>query len=65
MTAARMLERWAASSKVNQEDWSEAMLPTWVADEIEHGNAARDVAEAVGRCLQHFVGRRGRADQML
>ncbi|MDQ3441600.1 MAG: hypothetical protein M3478_14755, partial [Planctomycetota bacterium] len=34
---ARMLEKWAASAKVNQDDWTAAMIPLWVADEVEHG----------------------------
>jgi hypothetical protein len=58
--AARMLKRWAASAKLNQDDWTRAMRPVWVADEVEYGYATeRDVVEAVTKCLDEFsAGRR-------
>ena len=55
-TAARMLERWAASAKVTQEDWTAAMVPLWVADEVEYGyTSEQDVVAAVNECLAHFA----------
>jgi hypothetical protein len=54
--AARMLERWAASVKVNQHDWSEAMEPSWIAREIEYGyTSEQDVIASVNKCLTHFA----------
>ena len=55
-TAARMLRHWAASAKVNQDDWSAAMMPTWIADEIDCGHASeQDVIASVDTCLAHFA----------
>ena len=53
---ARKLARWAASAKVNQDDWTEAMVPTCAADEIEYGiTSEQDVIAAIDRCLKHFA----------
>src|SRR5687767_10003565 len=34
--AALMLQRWAGSANVNQDDVTHAMTPLWLADEIEY-----------------------------
>ena len=55
-TAALMLERWAASANVDQDDWTKAMLPIWVADEVEYGYTSKqDVVESISKCLAHFA----------
>jgi hypothetical protein len=55
-TAARILERWASSAKVNQDNWSEAMMPSWIAVEIGCGHASeQDVIASVKKCLAHFA----------
>ena len=54
-TAARMLERWAASATVNEDEWSAAMMPRLIASEIECGHASeQDVIASVDECLAHF-----------
>jgi hypothetical protein len=55
-TAAEMLQRWASSAKINQEDWSAAMMPYWIASEIDCGHAREvDAIAAVRQCLAHFA----------
>jgi hypothetical protein len=54
--AALMLQWWAASANVNEEDRTQAMIPIWVADEIEYDNASEwDVVETINRSLAHFA----------
>jgi hypothetical protein len=54
--AALMLQRWAASANVNQDDWTQAMVPIWVADEVEYGHTSeQDVVESISKCLAHFA----------
>ncbi len=55
-TAARMLERWASGAKVNQGEWERAMMPSWIACEIDCGHASeQDVIASVDKCLAHFA----------
>jgi hypothetical protein len=59
-TAAQMLRRWAASACVNQDDRTQAMIPTWMADEVEYGYTSdQDVIEALNDSLAHFASKRG------
>jgi hypothetical protein len=55
-TAAGMLLRWASSAKINQDDWSAAMMPHWIEVEIDCGHASEEyVISSVNKCLAHFA----------
>jgi hypothetical protein len=55
-TAAEMLQRWASSAKINQDEWSAAMMPSWIASELGCGHASEeDVIASVEKCLAHFA----------
>ena len=53
---ANMLAIWAGSAKVNPDDWTAAMLPSWVADEVPYGNTTdQQVVESVDNCIAYFA----------
>jgi hypothetical protein len=54
--AAYMLAIWAGSAKIGQDDWTTAMLPSWIADEVPYGNATdQQVIESIHDCIAHFA----------
>ena len=56
--AAQMLAVWAGSAKVNRDDWTAAMVPSWVAGDVPYGHATdQQVVEAVDACVAHFAAR--------
>jgi hypothetical protein len=42
LLAAHMLKVWAANARVNQDGWTGAMVPSWIADEISYGYTSVD-----------------------
>jgi hypothetical protein len=54
--AARMLEVWACSAELNHEDWTAAMMPSWITSEVDSRHARDiDVIESIEGCLKHFA----------
>jgi hypothetical protein len=57
LSAARMLEIWAASAGVSHDDWTSAMVPSWIASEIGDGHASEDdVVSSIQRFLKRIGG---------
>ena len=54
--AAHMLAVWAGSAKISQDDWTAAMVPSWVADEVPYGYTTdQQVVESVEDCIARFA----------
>ena len=50
--AAQMLAVWAGSAKVSQDQWTDAMVPSWIADEVPWGYTTdQQVVESIDRCI--------------
>lgn len=54
--AALMLAIWAGSAKVNQDDWTAAMVPSWVAGEVPYGHATdQNIVKSINACIARFA----------
>lgn len=55
--AAQMLVIWATYANLSEKDFSMALTPTWLADELNHPygkNSDLQVIEAINACIAYF-----------
>jgi hypothetical protein len=54
--AAHMLAIWAGSAKIGQDDWTTAMVPSWIADDVPYGYATdQQIVDSIRDCIAHYA----------